>query len=104
VDTKYLGRSGKTPKTIDDFEHSWLYYMRDMEIVFHPSGTYEVLPLSDKLRTVYLLGDPNVRTVHATRTDEETWTYYQEGKRFRFSNDDLIKEERFQPMGRFRRN
>jgi hypothetical protein len=97
VDTKFKGQNAKT---IHDFEKSWIYYVLGEEVIFHPSGSIEHIPLTDKLRTAYRFGDPENRSSHIAK-DQETWSYYSLGKRFKFDGDDLIAEESFPRMGRY---
>jgi len=99
VDTKFVG---KKAKKIEDFQRSYVYAVKRVEVVMHPSGEIEEKPLNDQLRIVYENGDPESRTSRPNST-QETWVYYSLGRRFLFLDGELIGEEKFQPMGRWKK-
>jgi hypothetical protein len=99
VDTKFVG---KKPKKVEDFERSYVYAIKKVEVVMHPSGEIEEIPLNDQLRIVYEHGDPESRTSRPN-SNQETWVYYSLGRRFLFLDGELIGEEKFQPMGRWKK-
>lgn len=99
VDTYF---TGKNPKKLEDFERSWLYIQPKIELVFHPSGRTEEVPLSKQLELIYQYGDPQ-RSHAGPNGEEEVWNYYTYGKRFHFTNGTFTGESSFPPMGRWTR-
>lgn len=99
VDTYF---TGKKPKKVEDFEHGYIYYLKGIEVIMHPSGEIEDVPLSDQLKLIYQHGDPDSRTARPN-SKQETWAYYTLGRRYQFLEGHIISEESFPPMGRWKK-
>jgi len=80
----------------------WVFIDRDLVVSFDGPKAVE-LPLTKRVRTVCLYGDPNeIRESRGPDGRMRTfWTYYNHGKIFQFDGDLIVDEKVFTPMGRF---
>ena len=90
-----MRRRAENPTKLDD-KLGWIYLDSGEEVVFVDAGHTRVLPISDALRTVCELGDPqSVRRIpdQAGRVVDQ-WTYYNYGHVYRFVDGVKISENK----------
>lgn len=80
----------------------WVYLEQRLVVSFE-GGEIRELPLTDKIRTICLYGDPNeVRPFRtADGRNEPRWIYYAYGLEFAFSGHDLVGTFDFTPLPGF---
>lgn len=79
-----------------EIDRAWIYKSRDLEISF-VNGVSERRPLAPKARTLLDYGDPHEIKFLSDQSDK--WFYYDAGRAFTFSGEELVNEERFQSTG-----
>lgn len=78
--------------------YSYVYLRLNKDICFRGSD-YQVLPVSDQLRVVCQLGDPeDIRTMESGVLQ---WMYYSAGKLYKFGRGRIVEEKDFPAMGKF---
>jgi hypothetical protein len=81
-----------------NFETTWVYLERDMELVF-TGEQFQERRLNDEIRLIAKMGDPEaVRTVPGGGVE---WTFYSTGRIFRMVNGKIIDTREFPAMGGF---
>jgi hypothetical protein len=87
-------------KSILDQKQSWIYLDSDIEFVFDTEEKYRELPMTDKIRTICKLGDPeDVKTLSNSSPLKENWNYYSIGLILTFIDGKIVKKATHPPMG-----
>lgn len=95
-----VDRQLQNKKAIYRLKHSWIYQDKNLEFLFTSEGSYQEVPLNDKIRTICTYGDPeDIKTISEEKPIKEIWNYYSIGLILVFQDDKLIKEQRHNPMG-----
>lgn len=75
---------------------SWIYLSSNEEVIFSDASHWRTQPLSDRLRTVCEVGDPQdvqYRSLPGGER-EEKWVYYNQGYIYRFVGDRLVDTDK----------
>ena len=80
---------------------SWIYLTKDEEALFLDQSNYRIIPLSDQLKIVCALGDP--QEIARIGTDSEgqlieQWRYYNQGRFVTFTGAVKTKDEYTSPI------
>jgi hypothetical protein len=84
----------------EGMSRSWIYLEENEEIVFLDQTHFRTLPLTDELRCVCELGDPQeIRRIPDSQGRlAEQWRYYNRGRFITFVNGIKVKEDLTAPM------
>lgn len=79
---------------------SWIYLSQNVEVVFLDSFNFRAIPLSDQLKTLCALGDPQEikRLAQPNGKIGEKWCYWNQGRLITFIDGTRVSEENVQPM------
>ena len=96
-----VDRRMKDRKSFREIKRSWVYLENNIEYLFDSDESFREIPLSEKIRTVCIYGDPeNVKKMSDDETPlKETWNYYSIGLILKFENDKIVGRQRHTPMG-----
>lgn len=100
----YQYKTAMTAK-FEPLKVSWIYLEKKKEVNFKKTESFETVPLSDKMRILCEMGDPNeIKEFTSNGKFMENWIYFGLGRIYRFTDDALIGVDRTRSVPSYGRN